>query len=64
MSEILSLWRSPLDRVAVKEAEVLRGRQPSCTIGYGEDFSAMTEIEYGGGPSLEETSTYKRPSCQ
>lgn len=42
MTEILSLWRSPLDKVALSQAEALRGRQPQCSIGYAEDFSAMT----------------------
>ena len=47
MTEILSLWRSPLDQVAVSEAEWFRNRQPRCSIGYPEDFSAMTIYNYG-----------------
>lgn len=47
MTEILSLWRSPLDKVALSQAEALRGRQPQCSIGYAEDFSAMTIYNFG-----------------
>lgn len=44
----MKLWRSPLDKVALAQAESLRERQPQCsTIGYGEDFSAMTIYNYG-----------------
>ena len=46
-TEILSLWRSPLDKVALVQAEALQERQPRCTISYGEDFSAMTIYNYG-----------------
>jgi hypothetical protein len=42
MAEILSLWRSPLDQVGASAAEILSKRQPRCSIGPGEDFSAMT----------------------
>lgn len=42
MTEILSLWRSPLDQVALFASEVLSDRQPCCSIAAGEDFSAMT----------------------
>lgn len=47
MNDILSLWRSPLDRIAIAEAETLSERRPKCSIGYGEDFSAMTIYNYG-----------------
>jgi hypothetical protein len=47
VTETLSLCRSPLDRVALFEAESLRDRQPRCSIGYPEDFSAMTIYNYG-----------------
>lgn len=47
MTEILSLWRSPLDQVAVSKANNLRDRQPYCSIGYGENFDAMTIYNYG-----------------
>ncbi len=45
--EILSLWRSPLDAVAISQAMLLRDRQPRGSIGYGEDFSAMTIYNFG-----------------
>lgn len=47
MTEILSLWRAPLDRVALSSAVAIAERQPRCSIGYGEDFSAMTIYNYG-----------------
>lgn len=48
MSDILSLWRLPLDKVALREAQALFDRQPRCTsIGYGEDFSQMTVYNFG-----------------
>ncbi len=47
MIEILSLWRSPLDKVALSGAEALRDRQPRCSIGYDEDFNAMTIYNFG-----------------
>lgn len=47
MTEILSLWRFPLDSVGISEARRLADRQPRCTIAYGEDFSAMTIFNYG-----------------
>jgi hypothetical protein len=42
MTDVLSLWRSPLDQVGLSAAEVLSNRQPRCSIEQGEDFSAMT----------------------
>lgn len=45
--EILSLWRSPLDRVALTEATALCERQPRCVISYDEDFHMMTIYNYG-----------------
>ncbi len=45
--EILSLWRSPLDRAALAEATAICQRQPRCSIGYGEDFHLMTIYNYG-----------------
>ena len=47
MSEVLSLWRSPLDNVAFDEARAVLSRQPRCAIGYDEDFSAMTAYNFG-----------------
>lgn len=60
--EILSLWRSPLDRAALSGAVLLAERQPRCTtIGYGEDFSAMTIFNFGhyytGGPANSALTT-------
>lgn len=45
--QILSLWRSPLDKVALSRAESLSARRPRCSIGFGEDLSAMTIYNYG-----------------
>lgn len=42
----LSIWRSPLDQVALKAATVLAERQPRCIVT-GEDLSAMTIYNYG-----------------
>jgi hypothetical protein len=47
MNDLLSLWRSPLDKVAVAEAHALSERQPRCTIVYAEDFSPMTVYNFG-----------------
>lgn len=47
MIDTLSLWRSPLDKVALAEAEMLRDRQPRCSIVFAEDISAMTIYNYG-----------------
>jgi hypothetical protein len=47
VNEILSLWRSPLDRAALTAAQEWPARQPHGSIGYGEDFSAMTVYNYG-----------------
>jgi hypothetical protein len=47
MTEILSLWRSPLDEVALIEAEALCSRQPQCSIPYDEDFHLLTVFNYG-----------------
>ena len=47
MTEVLSLWRSPLDQVALSLAQSLRDAQPRCSIGLGEDFHAMTIFNYG-----------------
>ncbi|MGA2761470.1 MAG: hypothetical protein ABSF08_14265, partial [Candidatus Cybelea sp.] len=46
MPEILSIWRSPLDKVALSEARALQERQPVCTIVYDEDFSQITAYNY------------------
>lgn len=45
--EILSLWRSPIDKLAIAQAEALRDAQPRCSIGYDEDFTMMTIYNYG-----------------
>ena len=48
VNNALSLWRSPLDRVALTQAEALSDRQPRCSsIGYGQDISAMTVYNFG-----------------
>jgi hypothetical protein len=49
MNEALSLWRSPLDKVALAGAGALSNRQPRCSVSipYNEDFSAMTVYNYG-----------------
>jgi hypothetical protein len=50
MNEILSLWRLPLDKVALLEAQKLAERQPrcqECQIEYGTPFDAMTIFNYG-----------------
>lgn len=47
MNDVLTLWRSPLDKVALAQAKSLSARQPCCSIGYAEDFSAMTIYNYG-----------------
>jgi hypothetical protein len=47
MRDVLSLWRSPLDEVALADATSLCDRQPRCSIGYGEDFTAMTIYNFG-----------------
>lgn len=43
---LLSLWRSPIDKVAVAAAESLQNRQPVCTIVYNEDFTQITMYNY------------------
>ena len=47
MQDVLSIWRSPLDKVAVSCAETLSAQQPQCSITYGEDFSPITVYNYG-----------------
>jgi hypothetical protein len=44
--DALSLWRSPLDQVALREARALRDRQPHCQLPYYEDLSQMTIYNY------------------
>jgi hypothetical protein len=44
--DTLSLWRSPLDAVALHHAILLRERQPRGTIVEREDLSAMTIYNY------------------
>jgi len=46
VSEVLSLWRLPLDKAALAAAEALSARQPSCSIGPYEDFSQMTVYNF------------------
>jgi hypothetical protein len=48
INHALSLWRSPLDRVALAAAGALSDRQPRCSIPGYEDFSAMTVYNYAG----------------
>lgn len=45
-TEILSLWRFPLDCVGISEAHRLADRQPRCSISYNENFGAMTIYNY------------------
>ncbi len=47
MADILSIWRSPLDKVAISEAERLSSRQPNCSIVFSTDFELMTMYNYG-----------------
>ena len=47
MPEVLSIWRLPLDKVALVEAQALSARQPQCSIGYNEYFNAMSIYNYG-----------------
>lgn len=47
MRDILSVWRSPIDQVALSEADALFRSRPRCSIGYNEDFSQMTAYNYG-----------------
>lgn len=47
MTEILSLWRSALDRVALSAADRLCDRQPRCSINYETDFHATTIYNFG-----------------
>jgi hypothetical protein len=45
--DLLSIWRSPIDKVAIMEAESLEQRQPRGTIVYYEDFTQITIFNYG-----------------
>jgi hypothetical protein len=47
MNQVLSLWRSPLDKVAVAEAQSLRDRQPQCLILFNTPFNPMTVYNFG-----------------
>ena len=47
MRDALSFWRRPLDDVALRQAHLLSERQARCSIGFAEDFSAMTVYNYG-----------------
>ena len=49
MTELLSLWRFPLDRVGISTAQKVAAEQPNCsvTITFTTDFSAMTIYNYG-----------------
>ena len=41
--DVLSLWRSPLDQVALSEAHRLSARQPLCTsVPFNQAFNLMT----------------------
>jgi hypothetical protein len=44
--DALSVWRSPLDKVALSAATSLAECQPRCSIGPNEDLSAMTIYNY------------------
>jgi hypothetical protein len=56
VSEILSIWRSPLDKTALAQAQVMADSQPRCSISYDEDFSLMTI--YNFGHYVDTTSSY------
>ncbi len=45
--DILSLWRSPLDTVALNAATALPARDPRCSIMFDTSFYAMTIYNYG-----------------
>lgn len=46
--DVLSLWRSPLDQVALSEAHRLSARQPLCTsVPFNQAFNLMTIYNYG-----------------
>lgn len=47
MNEVLSLWRSPLDKVALSKADALRDRQPRCSITFTTDFNPITVYNFG-----------------
>jgi hypothetical protein len=49
VNEILSLWKSPLDAVAVQSADEMLARQPQCSvqIDFTTSFDAMTIYNYG-----------------
>lgn len=47
MEDLFSVWRSPLDKVALSAAKALCAKQPQCSVTYGEDFSALTIYSYG-----------------
>ena len=46
VNDILSIWRSPLDKAALTHAQALSRRQPRATITPDEDLSAMTVYNY------------------
>lgn len=46
MRGVLSLWRFPLDQVALTQSRKLSSRQPKCSITPDTDFSAMTIYNY------------------
>jgi hypothetical protein len=47
MNQVLSLWRLPLDKIALVEAETLRDRQPQCLIQFDTPFNPMTVYNFG-----------------
>jgi hypothetical protein len=47
MRDCLSVWRSPLDHVAISSAVALNAAQPQCSIVYQEDLSPITVYNYG-----------------
>lgn len=66
MKDYLSIWRSPLDRVALQEAQALRDQQPRCsiTIEFNTPFNPTTAYNFGsyagvpGGGTPAQNSTY------
>ena len=45
--EVLGIWRSPIDKLALHCAESLSARQPQCSIMFNTDFELMTLYNYG-----------------
>ncbi len=46
VTQMLSLWQSPIDKVGIAEAESLQQREPRCSINYNEDLTQITAFNY------------------